>query len=444
VQAETHAGVSSGDADRTTSFSYLGLTNLVAGETQTDPTGSPLTTRSYSYDAWGHRIAMTDQPNGQASPDAFTYAYDVHGSVSLLIDDASSATASYGYTPYGGADDELTSGDFDPANPTEDQDREASPLNAFRYSGRRLDTGSGSIDMGARRYGPDTGRFLQRDFLAGALGDLGLSLDPLTQGRYNYAGGNPISFVEWDGHRFFLNGIGAGAGAPRPPSAGTGAATYGEAETTSEHRELYGEVPSVTLTQEIDDSASRLGRIRLGIFIAEAEAGRLGLMAQGDDRSFDPLFSRERTRAYVEVDFNRNEVFVQVNPTCDLERDDCRIRPIGDFSAPDKFHRVEVSESASGDLTIRLDLPQNLFDIPSTDQPFGPSIDATLVISASGASVHDQVDLRSDRYPSYELYYDRGTEIFTLAQCRQVTIEMLAGPDSYPCGPGGRGYPWDG
>jgi YD repeat-containing protein len=88
--------VTSGEADRTTAFSYLGLTNLVAGEAQTDPTGALLTTRSYSYDAWGHRIAMTDQPDGQASPDTFTYAYDVHGSVSLLIDESSSATASYG------------------------------------------------------------------------------------------------------------------------------------------------------------------------------------------------------------------------------------------------------------------------------------------------------------------------------------------------------------
>jgi hypothetical protein len=40
--------------------------------------------------------------------------------------------------------------------------------------------------MGARRYGPDTGRFLQRNFLSGALGDLALALDPLAQGRYTW------------------------------------------------------------------------------------------------------------------------------------------------------------------------------------------------------------------------------------------------------------------
>ncbi len=46
----------------------------------------------------------------------------------------------------------------------------------------------------------DTGGFLQRDQFAGALADLGLALDPLTQNRYALAGGNPISYVEWDGH----------------------------------------------------------------------------------------------------------------------------------------------------------------------------------------------------------------------------------------------------
>ena len=46
----------------------------------------------------------------------------------------------------------------------------------------------------------DTGGVLQRDQFAGALADLGLALDPLTQNRYALAGGNPISYVEWDGH----------------------------------------------------------------------------------------------------------------------------------------------------------------------------------------------------------------------------------------------------
>jgi hypothetical protein len=54
--------------------------------------------------------------------------------------------------------------------------------------------------MGARRFAPDTGRFLEQDFYREALSDLELSYDALTENRYGFAGGNPISFVESDGH----------------------------------------------------------------------------------------------------------------------------------------------------------------------------------------------------------------------------------------------------
>jgi hypothetical protein len=62
--------------------------------------------------------------------------------------------------------------------------------------------------MGARRYGADPGRFLEQDLFMGALSDLGLTLDPLTQNRYALAGGNPISFAEWDGHLLANDGSG--------------------------------------------------------------------------------------------------------------------------------------------------------------------------------------------------------------------------------------------
>jgi RHS repeat-associated protein len=86
------------------------------------------------------------------------------------------------------------------------------PLNPYRYAGRRMNSGTvpstipavasgaGGHDMGVRRFGPNLGTFLQQDRFYGALDDLGLALDPLTQNRYALAGGNPISYVEWDGH----------------------------------------------------------------------------------------------------------------------------------------------------------------------------------------------------------------------------------------------------
>jgi RHS repeat-associated protein len=94
----------------------------------------------------------------------------------------------------------------------------------MRYSGKRTDSGTANsttaqpdYDMGARRYGPNTGRFLQSDAFAGALGDLGLALDPLTQNRYALAGGNPISYVETDGHMAIADGGGGGSATPAPP-----------------------------------------------------------------------------------------------------------------------------------------------------------------------------------------------------------------------------------
>jgi hypothetical protein len=51
----------------------------------------------------------------------------------------------------------------------------------------------------------------------GALANLGLSADPLTGNRYALAAGNPVSYMELDGHRPVEDGTGAGS---RTPSAG--------------------------------------------------------------------------------------------------------------------------------------------------------------------------------------------------------------------------------
>ena len=215
TERENHAGT---DNDRETNFAYQGMTSLVTEEKQTG--GASPKTKTYAYDAYGHRLSMTDTDSA-GTPTTYTYGHDVHGSVSQLINDAGGVKASYGYDAYGGSDagtgaQALTSGD------TNSQ----APVNPFRYTGRRVDSGQATsatsaagYDMGARRYGPDVGRFLQQDVYAGALSDLGLALDPLTQNRYSLAGGNPISFVEFDGHMAIANGGGGGAAAPNPSNA---------------------------------------------------------------------------------------------------------------------------------------------------------------------------------------------------------------------------------
>jgi RHS repeat-associated protein len=201
-QIETHGMMSD-----TTTFTYLGLSNLIARE---DRVGAHPKVREYAYDAYGVRVAMIEDPGG-AAPQHFTYGYDVHGSVSLLITDQGSGQpsvqASYGYAPYGSEDkglttnaEELTNAGGTPNNFT--------PVNPFRYTGKRYDSGSATLDMGARRFGPEAARFLSVDLSMGALSGLSLSTDPLSQNRYSLASGNPLSFIEWDGHRVTLDGAG--------------------------------------------------------------------------------------------------------------------------------------------------------------------------------------------------------------------------------------------
>lgn len=200
-QTESH-GV--GATPRTTTFGYLGLTSQISQEEQSQ-SGLPNTSKSYSYDAFGHRTAMS-RTTGSTTTTS-TYGYDVHGSVSLLLGkaaDPNAAEAAYAYRPYGEKDVDGSRGDTDDKN----------PVNPFRYSAKRFDSGTGTIDMGARRFGPDVSRFLQQDQFEGALDDLALETDPLTQNRYGLAGGNPIGFVEWDGHTVMPDGMGGGSSTP--------------------------------------------------------------------------------------------------------------------------------------------------------------------------------------------------------------------------------------
>ncbi|MDQ3983259.1 MAG: Ig-like domain-containing protein [Actinomycetota bacterium] len=185
TETEGHGGSAT---KTTTAFTYQGLSRLATKEARTR-SGSLVDTKTFSYDAVGNRISMNHSQPG-AAVERFTYAYDVHGSTSLLIRDSGAVKAAYAYRPYGELDTSLAAGDTNPDD----------SFNPYRYSGHRYDSGSGSIDMGARRFSPGANRFLSPDMYLGALSDLGLSLDPLTGNRYGLAAGNPVSFVEVDGH----------------------------------------------------------------------------------------------------------------------------------------------------------------------------------------------------------------------------------------------------
>jgi RHS repeat-associated protein len=189
TEQETHPGVS-----RSMTFDYIGLSSDAAKETWT---GSGATTRSYSYDVNGNKVGLTDTGRNAN----LLYAYNAHGDVSQLLTLGGAAQAAYGYRPYG---DEEAGQNAISQGDSGDSVFKSQPgvLNNYRYSAKRFDTANRSINMGARFFSPDYGSFLQEDYLREALGDLDLASDPLTGTRYGLAGGNPINFVEIDGHGF--------------------------------------------------------------------------------------------------------------------------------------------------------------------------------------------------------------------------------------------------
>src|SRR5262249_58283034 len=111
------------------------------------------------------RVTNHDNNRPHGRPTTSTYGYDVHGPGSQLVDASGNTTASYGYQPYGQPDSQLSQGDSN----------QTSPLNPFRFEAKRQDPGSGTVDMGFRRFGPDISRFITPDFFYGALANLSLS-----------------------------------------------------------------------------------------------------------------------------------------------------------------------------------------------------------------------------------------------------------------------------
>ncbi len=219
-EVESHPAT---NLNRTTTFAYEGLTNLVTQEVQQNTGATTSTdTKTYDFDAYGNRISIkNNNVSGTTTTTGnYTYGYDVHGDVSLLVNQSNgNVKASYGYTPYGASDTTLSKGDTSVNT----------PFNPYRYTAKRLDSGSQTYDTGARRYDPGSQRFLQLDQYQGALADLALSADPLTQNRYDLGASNPLSGVEYDGHMFITGGGGGAAPSPQPSQQTAPASNYNPA-----------------------------------------------------------------------------------------------------------------------------------------------------------------------------------------------------------------------
>lgn len=208
-RASTETESHNGGAARTIDFTYLGVSGEVSAETVRG--GS---TKRFSYDAAEQRVGAS------IGSDEYSFARNPHGDMSLLVADSGGVTASYAYKPYGDLDATVSRGDVDRTN----------TLNPFRFNDKRFDSGSRSIDMGARRFDPDDGRFLEQDYLRGAEADLELARASETQNRYAFAGGNPVTFAEEDGHAPLRPDPGTGAAPPRRPPFVCRTRTLGQRE----------------------------------------------------------------------------------------------------------------------------------------------------------------------------------------------------------------------
>jgi RHS repeat-associated protein len=175
---------------KTTTFAYLGLT----GELLDEQSGGKVD-RTYQYDPSGQRLSQTKTNTDGSTEDSY-FQYNAHTDVDAVTDGGGNTKATYGYTAYG-ADDTSSFTGVDKPDP---QDPSKQPYNFYRFNSKRFDATSGTYDMGFRTYAPGLNRFLTRDSYNGALSDLHLGTDPWTMNRYAFAGGNPVSGIEIDGH----------------------------------------------------------------------------------------------------------------------------------------------------------------------------------------------------------------------------------------------------
>ncbi|HWT92953.1 MAG TPA: RHS repeat-associated core domain-containing protein [Solirubrobacteraceae bacterium] len=202
-ESQSRNGSPESMAASTVDFGYIGTTDALSRR-------APLWKSDYMASTWDYDSNLEAIGQGRTTPtgDRTSYrtlAKDVNGTVEALLGTtgAAAATETYRYDPYGSAVDAnqrehidgLVNNDLESARSTEAKD------NPIRFQGFYFDSGVRTYDMRARSYLPSAGRFLTQDRFEDSTGDFNLASDPLTQNRYAFAGGNPVSNVEFDGHR---------------------------------------------------------------------------------------------------------------------------------------------------------------------------------------------------------------------------------------------------
>jgi len=106
------------------------------------------------------------------------FLYNGHGDVVKLVDSAENIKNSYSYDIYGKVTNAVENGIPNP----------------MRYAGQMYDSESGLYYLRARYYDPRIGRFISEDTNKGDINN------PSSLNLYTYCWGNPLRYVDLDGH----------------------------------------------------------------------------------------------------------------------------------------------------------------------------------------------------------------------------------------------------
>jgi RHS repeat-associated protein len=179
----THAGTDQtelitqtvpGGGTWTYSYGRTDKNNLPILDTFTNTNG----TNYLTHDANGNPLAFTTYQGSTSY-----YALDGLGSPVGLINTRGVLISTYTYDPYGQATANNLTGNT------------ATDLNPYRFAGGLLDRTTGYIHFGQRYYNPGAGRWTQQDSVE-VIGD------PSRGNRYEYAGDNPMNYIDPAGRSF--------------------------------------------------------------------------------------------------------------------------------------------------------------------------------------------------------------------------------------------------
>jgi hypothetical protein len=199
----------------------------------------------------------------------------------------------------------------------------------------------------------------------------------------------------------------------------------------AEREQRYDDAIPTSRDWETEDIQGRdQGRVRMGLYISEPQSGLCFGVAgwnvhcvkgEGDDRGPQEQFSPYNTRAYVEVDFERDRAFVIANPTCSPNEGCSDAKHIGDGALTDYSNEVEYDQREDGTVRISWELANARLPGPLA----GASIDGWMELRPNDDGTMDVV-MSGDKYPSWEVYYDDGCgDTETLIREDERTIHNL-------------------